>query len=62
MFTDEERKYYQSKQPKYPPAEKISSIIENNSPIRSKPTGPYNIITGMYKKFNTFKYILCIDY
>ena len=26
MFTDEERKYYQSKQPKYPPAEKVSSI------------------------------------
>ncbi|ORX41674.1 hypothetical protein BCR36DRAFT_416666 [Piromyces finnis] len=46
MFTEEEKRYYQSKQPKYPPAEKISSIIEINSPIRSKPTCPYNIITG----------------
>jgi len=46
MFTEEEKKYYQSKQPKYPPAEKISSILENNSPIRSKPNGQYNIITG----------------
>jgi len=49
MFTEEERKYYQSKQKKYPPAEKVSSILENHSPIRSKPTGPYNIITGLYK-------------
>jgi len=46
MFTEEERKYYQSKQKKYPPAEKVSSILESHSPIRSKPTGPYNIITG----------------
>jgi len=52
MFTEEEKKYYQSKQPKYPPAEKISSILENNSPIRSKPNGQYNIITGSFIMYN----------
>ncbi|ORX75370.1 hypothetical protein BCR32DRAFT_271954 [Anaeromyces robustus] len=45
MFTEEEKKYYQSKQPKYPPVEKITSVIENKPP-RSKPSGQYNIITG----------------
>eukprot|EP00833_Pecoramyces_ruminatium_P004792 jgi/Orpsp1_1/1178824/evm.model.c7180000066859.1 len=43
MFTDEERRYYQSKMPKYPPVEKITSIIDNN--VRPKPYGNYNIIT-----------------
>jgi len=45
MFTEEEKRYYQSKQPKYPPVEKITSIIENKS-VRPKPSGQYNIITG----------------
>jgi len=44
MFTDEERKYYQSKQPKYPPVEKITAVLENVG--KSKPNGNYNIITG----------------
>jgi len=44
MFTDEERKYYQSKQPKYPYVEKITAVLENVG--KSKPNGNYNIITG----------------
>jgi len=44
MFTDDERYYYQSKHPKYPPVEKITYIYENIG--RSIPNGNYNIITG----------------
>lgn len=46
MYTEAERKYYQARQPKLPPVERLTAMLETNASLKQKPKTQYNIITG----------------